>query len=158
MLEALPGLRLGEVDFMQAKGHQVDHQMEPIIAAGGAWALHRSPITRKEAEGLGHSRPHVQREQPFEQRFEKRGTPRETLPNRLIGNPLGMQRQRAYHFPSGLIRPAIKKKSPEEFLRRLELASIPEGAKVPHHDFPVSRKGTEKVLKLLLYVRYVSLH
>ncbi len=44
--QALPGLRLGNLDVMQAKGDQVDHQVEPIIAGGGAWALHRGPITR----------------------------------------------------------------------------------------------------------------
>ena len=72
--QALPGLRLGDLDVMEAKGDQVDHQVESIIAGGGAWALHRGPITRQEAQVLGHRRQCVQGQHPFDQRFEKRRT------------------------------------------------------------------------------------
>jgi hypothetical protein len=73
--QALPRLRLGDLHLMQAQGDQVDHHVETIIAAGCAGALHRGPITRQEAEVLGHRRQGVQGEQPLEQRFEKRRTP-----------------------------------------------------------------------------------
>jgi hypothetical protein len=73
-LQALPSLRRSDLHFMQAQRDQVDHQVETIIAAGCAGALHCGPITRQEAEVLGHRRQGVQGEHPLEQRFEKRST------------------------------------------------------------------------------------
>jgi hypothetical protein len=76
LLQALPGLRLGDLDIMQAAGDQVDDEGEPIIPAGGAAALSCGPITGEEAQGLGPRRQSVQGEHPFDQRFEKRRTAR----------------------------------------------------------------------------------
>jgi hypothetical protein len=74
-LQALPRLRLGALHVMQAQGDQGEHQGETIIAAGGAGALPRGPITRQEAEVQGHRRQSVQGAPPLEQRFEKRRPP-----------------------------------------------------------------------------------
>jgi hypothetical protein len=54
MLQAFALCRLGQLDFMQAKGDDMNDKGEAISAAGRAWALGGGPITGEEAEMLGY--------------------------------------------------------------------------------------------------------
>ena len=73
-LQALPALRLGNLDVMPAQGDQVQPKVQTISAAGCAGALHRGAITREESQVRGQRRQCVQGEHLFDQRLEQRRT------------------------------------------------------------------------------------
>jgi hypothetical protein len=50
-----------------------------------------------------------ERQHLLDQSSEKRRTPLQTLPDGLIRDPLGAQRERSRDFPQGLIRSTIQK-------------------------------------------------
>ena len=101
---------------------------------------------------LGQGRQLFERQHLLEQRYEKRCTPMEALPDSLIGDPLGTQRQRSRDFPQGLIWPAIQKDRAEQFWRRLDFAGICERSQLPHPRFPGGRKPLQELDKLGIYL------
>ena len=132
--------------------------MEAVIGAGSAWARKGGPIAREEPEVLRQGWQLFERQPLLEHRYEERRTPMQPLPDGLIRDSLGAQRERSRDFPQGLIRPAIQKDRAEQFLRGGDFAGIRKRSTLPHHRFPIGRKGLQELRKLGIYLGRWQLH
>jgi hypothetical protein len=148
MFQALALLRLTAVHLLKAQGAQINHQGEAVIGAGSAWARKGGPIAREEPEGRRQGRQRVERQPLLAQRDEERRTPLPPLPDGLIRDPLGAQRERSRDFPQGVSRPARQQDRAAQCLRGGDVTGLRQRASFPHHRFPIGRTGVQERRKL----------